>query len=316
VFGAGVWAVLGEDKGQEFFAGYLLEQSLSVDNLFVFILVFSYFQTPVDLQRRVLSVGIYSAAGLRLVMILAGAAAIDRFHPVLLAFAAILLFSSYKLFTETEEEEEDLSTNPIVTTCRRLLTVADTYDGEKFFTTLADGTRAATPLLLVLAVIEISDVVFAVDSIPAVFGVTTDPFIVYTSNIFAILSLRSLFAFVADVMTKLHYLEKSVALVLGFIGLKLVIEYFGGEVDTGLSLEVVALLLGGGVVASLVFPRPDKEEEGHEDKEGISNSTSSSSSDRAAVEQVTSLKNGNGSGGGSKAAAEAPRELAGRSMDD
>ncbi|CAG9460010.1 unnamed protein product [Pedinophyceae sp. YPF-701] len=258
-FGAGVWFFRGPTAGEEYFAGYLLEQSLSVDNLFVFILVFEYFKVPVASQRKVLSYGIYSAAVLRLTMVLAGVAAIETFRPVLLLFAGVLIFSSYKLVLgDDDDEEEDLSDNAIVKACRAVYKFSDDYDGDKFFTTLADGARVATPLLLVLIVIEISDVIFAVDSIPAVFGVTLDPFVIYTSNIFAILSLRVLYSFVADVMTKLWALDKAVALVLGFIGAKLVLEYVGVHVPTDLSLGVVAALLGGGVGASFVLPDPSE----------------------------------------------------------
>ena len=253
-FGVGGWAFKGQTSGEEYFSGYLLEQSLSIDNLFVFILVFDYFKVPVKSQRKVLQYGIASAAVLRAVMVLAGVAAIENFRPVLLLFAGILVFSSYKLLTgEEEDDDEDLSENVIVKTCRKLLTISDDYDGDNFFT-VRNGVKIATPLLLVLAVIEISDVVFAVDSIPAVFGVTLDPFVIYTSNIFAILSLRALYAFVADVMTKLWALDKSVALVLGFIGLKLIAEYAGIEIPTTLSLEIVSLMLGGGVALSLLLP--------------------------------------------------------------
>jgi TerC family integral membrane protein len=259
VFGAGIWAVLGKTKAEEYFAGYLLEQSLSVDNLFVFILVFSYFKTPPESQKKALTVGIATAAVLRFVLILLGADIVERWKPVLLIFAGILLFSSAKLLLEGEadDEEEDLSNNSIVKFCRKLFTFTDAYDGERFFTTLADGTKAATPLLLVLLVIELSDVVFAVDSIPAVFGVTLDPFIVYTSNMFAILSLRGLYSFVANFMSKLKYLDKAVALVLGFVGAKIIAEFAGAEVPTDVSLGIVAAILTTGVGASLLHADGD-----------------------------------------------------------
>ncbi|KAK9804777.1 hypothetical protein WJX72_004869 [[Myrmecia] bisecta] len=257
-FGLGIWGVLGPEKAEEYFAGYLLEQSLSVDNLFVFILVFQYFRTPRLEQDKVLTFGILSAAVLRLIMIVLGVELIDRFQPVLLLFAGILLASSYKLLASGggEEEEEDLNDNAIVKLCRRFIQVTDAYDGDKFFT-VQNGERMATPLLLVLAVIEISDVVFAVDSIPAVFGVTKDPFIVYTSNIAAIVSLRALYSFVSTVMSELRYLDKAVAVVLGFIGGKMVVEFFGWHISTTLSLEVVAVALATGVAASLWLPPQD-----------------------------------------------------------
>eukprot|EP00241_Pyramimonas_parkeae_P005965 CAMPEP_0114245694 /NCGR_PEP_ID=MMETSP0058-20121206/12045_1 /TAXON_ID=36894 /ORGANISM="Pyramimonas parkeae, CCMP726" /LENGTH=388 /DNA_ID=CAMNT_0001358789 /DNA_START=387 /DNA_END=1553 /DNA_ORIENTATION=- len=265
-FGAVVWGTVGSEAGEQYFAGYLLEQSLSVDNLFVFLLVFKYFETTPEAQSRALSYGLYGAAGMRLALILAGSAAVEHFRPVLLVFAAILLFSSYKLLTEEEEEDEDLSDNALVNLCKKFITVSDDYDGDKFFT-LKDGVRTATPLLLVVAVIELSDVVFAVDSIPAVFGVTTDPFIVYSSNMFALLSLRALFAFVSEIVAELEYLQTAVACVLGFIGAKLIAEVgLNVEVPTLLSLQIVASLLGGGVAASFLFPSEKKKRKALEEK--------------------------------------------------
>lgn len=240
----------------EYFAGYLLEQSLSVDNLFVFILVFDYFKTPVEYQNKVLSYGIATAAVLRLILIVLGADIVESWEPVMLVFAAILLFSSGKLlFVDNDgDEEEDLSNNGIVRFCKSLFNFTDNYDKDNFFTTLSDGTRAATPLLLVLLVVELSDVVFAVDSIPAVFGVTLDPFIVYTSNLFAILSLRGLYTFVSTFMSKMRFLDKAVALVLGFVGFKILAEFGGFKVPTDMSLGVVGAILASGVGASLLLP--------------------------------------------------------------
>ncbi|KAK9859357.1 hypothetical protein WJX84_000815 [Apatococcus fuscideae] len=258
LFGLGIWVVQGGPQAEQFFAGYLVEQSLSVDNLFVFILVFRYFKTPKLAQDKALTWGILTAAVLRAVIILLGVELIDNFQPVLLGFAAILIYSSVKILVSgDEDDEDDLSDNNIVAFCRRFITVTEQYDGEKFFT-LENGARVATPLLLVLAVIELSDIVFAVDSIPAVFGVTQDPFIVYTSNIFAILSLRALYGFVNTILGELRFLGPAVALVLGFIGSKMIADYFGYELSTELSLGVVATLLGGGVAASLLLPEPSK----------------------------------------------------------
>jgi TerC family integral membrane protein len=256
LFGAGIGFVQGVDKASEYFAGYLLEQSLSVDNLFVFILVFDYFKVPETTQPKVLSYGIIGAMIMRAAMIIAGVTAIEDFEPVLLVFAGILIFSSYKLLANNEEEEEeDLKDSAIVKFCSSMIPVSDEYDGDKFWTTAKDGvTKMATPLLLVVAVIELSDVVFAVDSIPAVFGVTKDPFIVYTSNIFAICGLRSLFGFVSAVVSELEYLETSVAVVLGFIGVKMIADYAGYSMSTEASLAVVATMLTGGVAASYMFP--------------------------------------------------------------
>ena len=203
LFGLGLGAFAGREAAEEYFAGYLLEQSLSVDNLFVFVLVFDYFKVPMSQQQKVLGYGIGGAMAMRAAMIVAGYEAITNFKPILLVFAGILIFSSYKLIAEEEEEEEDMSQNAIVKFASSLVPVSDEYDGDNFFT-LVDGVKTATPLLLCLVVIELSDVVFAVDSIPAVFGVTQDPLIVYSSNIFAILGLRSLYAFVATMVAELE----------------------------------------------------------------------------------------------------------------
>lgn len=250
-FGGGIWYTMGQEKALEYFAGYLLEQSLSVDNLFVFILVFNFFQTPEEQQGKVLTYGIITAGVLRAVMILLGVELIENFKPVLLFFAGLLIYSSYSLLTDNDDEEEDLNDNAIVKFCKSFMNVSTNYDGGNFFT-VENGVKLATPLLLTLAVIELSDVVFAVDSIPAVFGVTLDPFIVYTSNLFAILSLRSLYGFVSVVMKELKYLDKAVAIVLGFIGVKMIADFGGYHISTEASLGVVALLLSGGVGASLV----------------------------------------------------------------
>lgn len=254
-FGSGVWYLEGADKGQEFFAGYLLEQSLSIDNLFVFILVFKYFKTPLKDQPKVLSYGIFTAAILRLTMIVLGTELIQKFEPVLLVFAGILVYSSYSLLVGgDDDEEEDLTDNAIVKFCRNLIPVSTQYEEGKFFT-VEDGRRIATPLLLVLATIELSDVVFAVDSIPAVFGVTLDPFIVYSSNMFAILNLRALYSFVSTAMSELRYLDKAVAVVLGFIGGKMVLGFGGLHIPTYVSLLLVGGVLGGGVGASILLPK-------------------------------------------------------------
>lgn len=265
VFGVGVGFVEGPSKASEFFAGYLLEQSLSVDNLFVFVLIFAYFKVPLAYQPRVLTYGIAGAVLFRAVMIGLGIAAVQSFEAVNLLFAAILLFSSYKLLADSSEEEDgDLSENSVVQFCRKLIPITDYYDGSKFYTTTAAGVQMATPLLLALAVIEISDILFAFDSIPAIFGVTKDPFIVFTSNIFAILGLRSLFTLISTSMADLHYLQPAIAIVLGFIGSKILADFAGIHVPTEASLAVVASLLGGGVFLSMRFPRTIVE-----DKEGL-----------------------------------------------
>ncbi|KAL3326631.1 hypothetical protein AABB24_037361 [Solanum stoloniferum] len=249
-FGVGVGLTDGVSKSSEFFAGYLLEQSLSVDNLFVFVLIFKYFKVPLMYQNRVLSYGIAGAIIFRLSIILLGTATLQRFEAVNLLLAGILLYSSFKLFTG-EEEDADLSDNFIVKTCQKFIPITSEYDGDRFIT-LQDGVRKATPLLLTVAVIELSDIAFAVDSIPAVFGVTRDPFIVFTSNLFAILGLRSLYTLISESMGELEYLQPSIGVVLGFIGFKMILDFFGYHVSTEASLGVVATCLSTGVLLSLV----------------------------------------------------------------
>eukprot|EP00611_Tribonema_gayanum_P026275 TRINITY_DN620_c0_g1_i1.p1 TRINITY_DN620_c0_g1~~TRINITY_DN620_c0_g1_i1.p1 ORF type:complete len:460 (-),score=140.96 TRINITY_DN620_c0_g1_i1:869-2185(-) len=251
VFGAVTWMVLGQRSGMEFFAGYLVEQSLSVDNLFVFIMLFDYFAVPIQFQSRVLTWGIIGAVVMRGIMIGLGVAIVKQFRWIIIIFAGILLVSSWKLLQEGDEEH-DLANNTVVKLAKRLVGAVDEYDGDRFFTRqLGGGRRVATPLLLCLVCIELSDFVFAVDSIPAVLGVSTDPFIVYSSNIFAIMGLRSVYTIIARAIDNLPYLKPAVALVLGFVGLKMILEFFHFEISTGLSLTVVVLLIGGGVGLSV-----------------------------------------------------------------
>ncbi|KAK9127213.1 hypothetical protein Syun_016010 [Stephania yunnanensis] len=249
-FGIGVGYEEGVGKASEFFAGYLLEQSLSVDNLFVFILIFKYFKVPLMYQSRVLSYGIAGAVIFRLAMILLGTATLQKFEAVNLLLASILLYSSYKLFGK-EEGEDDLSNNFIVKTCQKFIPITSYYDGNRFITE-KDGAWKATPLLLTVAVIEFSDIAFAVDSIPAVFGVTRDPLIVFSSNLFAILGLRSLYTVISGSMSELEYLQPAIGIVLGFIGSKMILDFFGYHVSTEVSLGFVASSLGAGVILSLM----------------------------------------------------------------
>lgn len=253
VFGAGIGATLGVDKALEYFTGYLLEESLSVDNLFVFLLLFEYFKVPAKEQKKVLNYGIWGAVAMRAAFIGAGLLAIEKFRGVLVGFAGLLIFSSYKILASTgqeEEEDEDLADNQVVKLVNKFVKSSPDYDGDKFFTEV-DGVKLATPLLVVLICVELSDVIFAVDSIPAVFGVTEDPLIVFTSNIFAIASLRALYSVLAKLAQDLEYLDTAVGAVLGFIGFKLIGEYVGFEISEIASLGIVASLLGVGVGTSL-----------------------------------------------------------------
>ncbi|KAL1819578.1 hypothetical protein ACET3Z_014447 [Daucus carota] len=249
-FGVGLGFKDGIGKASEFFAGYLLEQSLSVDNLFVFVLIFKYFQVPYTYQNRVLSYGIAGAVIFRLVVIVLGTATLQRFEAVNLLLAMVLLYSSFKLFAG-EDEDSDLSDNFVVKTCQKFIPVSSKYDGDRFLT-VQDGVWKATPMLLTVAVIELSDIAFAVDSIPAVFGVTRDPFIVFSSNIFAILGLRSLYTLISESMSDLEYLQPSIGVVLGFIACKMIADFFGFHISTEVSLGVVATTLGTGVLLSLM----------------------------------------------------------------
>ena len=254
VFGLGVWWKMGQESGMAFLSGYLVEQSLSVDNLFVFLLLFNYFKVPVRHQNRVLSYGIYGAVLMRGVMIFIGVKAIERFQAVTLIFAAILLYSAIKLLRESDEDDDDLENNAVMKVARYFIKCSRDFDEERFFT-VERGVTLATPLFLCLVCVELSDFVFAIDSIPAVIGVTHDPFIVYSSNIFAIMGLRSLYTIVAKALSELPYLKSSVALVLGFIGAKMIAEYFEYIISTGLSLGIVCLFLSGGVLFSLISVR-------------------------------------------------------------
>lgn len=252
-FGCGVWVYRGKQSALEFFAGYLIEESLSIDNIFVFIMLFDYFKVPTNFQSRALTWGIIGALIMRGGMILLGVKAIQRFQWVTLGFAGILIASSVKILMESDEDEEH-GDNMITNWTKNVFPAVDYFDGQKFFTQPGGkGTKTfATPLFLCLVCIELSDFVFAVDSIPAVLGVSKDPLIVYSSNIFAIIALRSLYTLVASAMTSLHYIKPSVALVLGFVGVKMILEYLHVEVSIGASLSVVVGILTTGIVASLV----------------------------------------------------------------
>lgn len=239
----------GADAWQQFFTAWLLEQSLGLDNVFVFALIFSFFRIPPELRHRVLLWGIIGALILRGVMIGLGAQFLAMFWWAEYVFALLLLYAAFKM-AFLDEESFDPSTNILYRLARKVYPVSEHLDGEKFFTRLPDGRRAITPLFLVLLVIENSDVLFAVDSIPAVFGVTKEPFIVFTSNIFAILNLRSLYFVLASMMNKFHYLKYSLIIVLIFIALKMLLHHFL-PVSTLISMTVVVVLLVGGILVSI-----------------------------------------------------------------
>jgi len=250
----------GPDRAQEFVTGYVLEQALSVDNLFVFVLVFGGFAVPAAYQHRVLFLGILGAIVLRGAFILAGAAIVERFHWVLYLFGAFLLYTGARLFFNKDEDEDDdsIEDNKIVKLVRRFLPVTSGYRKEAFFVR-EGGKLMATPLFLVLIVIELSDVVFAVDSIPTIFGVTTHGFIVFSSNMFAILGLRSIYIVLERLLPMFRFLERAISIILVFIGVKILIrhEWLGGiHIDETVSLGVVMVLLLGSVALSKLVPPP------------------------------------------------------------
>jgi len=263
LFNGGLWwylngtagAEIANQKALEFFSGYLIEKALSVDNVFVFLLIFSAFQVPVQYQRRVLIYGVLGAIVMRAVMIMAGAWVVSEFSWVLYLFGAFLLITGMRMLVAADAEP-DVANNPVLRFARRHLRVADGDHGERFFVTKG-GLRYVTPLFLVLILIEVTDLVFAVDSIPAIFAITTDPFIVFTSNLFAIMGLRALYFLLVDVADRFHMLKYGLAMVLVFIGAKmLIMPWYHVPVEA--SLLVVAVLIVSSCVASVFITRSDK----------------------------------------------------------
>jgi TerC family integral membrane protein len=243
----------GRDQALKFLTGYVIEYALSVDNIFVFLIVFSYFSVARALHRRVLFWGILGAIVLRAAFILAGSAILHRFEWVFYFFGAFLVYTGVKLLLAKHEEVHP-ERNPVLKLFRRFVPMSRDYDGQKFFTVEA-GRRLATPLLLVLVVVEATDVLFAVDSIPAIFAITTDSFIVFTSNIFAILGLRALYFVVSGMMNRFRYLKVGLGLVLAFVGGKMLVKGWV-DVSTALSLLIVGGLIAGSVIASFLA-RPE-----------------------------------------------------------
>jgi tellurite resistance protein TerC len=251
VFNLGVYFWFGAERALEFLSGYIIEKALSVDNIFVFIVVFSAFAVPAKLQHRVLFWGILGALVMRAIFIVLGAALLHKFYWVGYVFGAFLVFTGVKLLVQRAGEVHP-ERNPLFRLFRRFVPSVDHYRGGHF-TVVEAGKRYATPLLLVLVAIETTDIVFAVDSIPAIFAITTDPFIVFTSNIFAILGLRALYFALAGMMGKFHYLKVGLSLVLVFVGGKMLVAGVY-KIPILASLGVIAALLGGAIVASLLRP--------------------------------------------------------------
>jgi tellurite resistance protein TerC len=251
-FNAGVYFFSGPEPALQFLAGYLIEKSLSVDNIFVFALLFSYFHVPAAYQHRVLFWGVLGALVMRGLLIVLGAALLDTFHWISYLFGAFLIFTGVRMAFHKEEEVHP-ERNPLLKLVRRLVPVTHNYERDRFMVRRA-GHVLVTPLLLVLLVVETTDLIFALDSIPAIFAVTLDPFIVYTSNVFAILGLRSLYFVFANAMTRFYYLKLGLAVVLSFVGVKMVLADVY-HIPIALSLAVIAMVLASAIIASVVRAR-------------------------------------------------------------
>ena len=255
LFNAGVYTAVGPQQGLEFTAGYLLEEALSVDNLFVFVLIFETFKVPSTYQHRVLFWGIIGAVVLRGLFIGAGTALVQRFTWVMFVFGAILVWTAWKLFRGADEDS-DPAQNPAFRAFKKVVPSVSEFRGNHF-SVREHGKWLATPLLAVLVLVETSDVLFALDSIPAVFGVTKDPFIVYTSNIFAILGLRSLYFLLAGIMHRFVYLKTGLAVVLAFVGGKMIVHPWV-HVHIAVSLGIIAFVLTATIASSLIWPPKPK----------------------------------------------------------
>jgi len=260
LFNLGLWwhlkgaygVEIADVKAMEFLTGYLIEKSLAVDNIFVFLMIFSFFAVPAEYQRRVLIYGVIGAIVMRAVVIAAGAWLVQEFHWILYLFGAFLVITGIKMLMAAEASP-DMSQNPLLNWFKRHLRLTPDYRGEKFWV-VENGVRMFTPLFLVLIMIELSDLIFAVDSIPAIFAITTDPFIVFTSNIFAILGLRAMYFMLAGMAERFHLLKYGLAMVLVFVGAKMLIVDFY-KIPIGLSLGIVGLIIATFMFASLWVTR-------------------------------------------------------------
>jgi tellurite resistance protein TerC len=268
LFGVAIGVIAGWGPGAEYFAGYTVEKSLSIDNLFVFVIIMSTFAVPAEYQQKVLLFGILVALVLRAIFIALGATLISLFSFMFLLFGLLLIVTAVQLFRH-RDEDPDVEDNAVVRIARRSLPFTDEYQGQKLSVRI-DGKRVLTPLALVLVAIGATDILFALDSIPAVFGITQEVFIVFTANAFALLGLRALFFLVSGLLDRLVYLSAGLALVLGFIGVKLILEFFHSdvsdsvpEISTGLSLGVIAVVLTITTVASLLKVRKDPSLKAH-----------------------------------------------------
>jgi len=255
VFNAIVWVWLGHQKALEFFTGYLVEKALSADNIFVFAVLFNYFAVPPEYRHRVLFWGVLGAIVFRLTFILAGTALLKKFHWVVYIFGIIVIVSGIKLLMR-KDEEIDPERNPVLRLARRFLPITPNYHGQKFFVRL-NGKFMATPLTLVLLVVESTDIVFAIDSIPAIFAITRDPFVVFTSNVCAILGLRALYFLLEGMIRLFRYLDEGLAVILVFIGIKMLVSEFY-KIPTWVALGFVAAVLAITIALSLIAERREQ----------------------------------------------------------
>lgn len=262
-FGAWVWIDLGREAGLSYLTGFVVEKSLALDNVFVISLIFAAFAIPREYQHRVLFWGILGVLVLRGVMIAAGVALVSNFDWILYVFGAFLVFTGVRMFF-ADEGPKDVSESAPIRLARRILPVSPRLEGHAFFVRRADASGRlktfVTPLFLALIAIEFADVIFAVDSVPAIFAITTDPYIVYTSNIFAILGLRALYFALAAMVSRFHYLKYALALLLVVVGAKIFANQIGGKIDPALSLTVTLSILAGGVLFSLWKSPPDDDD--------------------------------------------------------
>lgn len=254
LFGAGLWQFAGPHKALEFYTGYLLELSLSADNVFVIALLFTYFAVPQRYQHKVLFWGVLGAVILRFSMILLGTALVHQAAWVLYAFGVLLIIAGGKMIVSREEEVHP-DDNPVVKLVRRMIPVTKDYREDRLFVFEA-GKRMATPLFIVLVSVEVTDVMFAIDSIPAIFSVTVDPFIVFTSNVFAILGLRSLYFLLARAISAFRFLKQGLGIVLAFAGIKMLLAHTAWKFDNSVALAVIAATLGASIALSLLLPVP------------------------------------------------------------
>ena len=256
IFGGAIWLVHGSTQALEYLTGYLIEYSLSIDNMFVFIMIFSFFAVPKEYQPKVLLWGILGAVIMRFIFIFIGVQLITKFSFMIYIFGAFLIWTAIKMFTHKEEEKKDLSQMPLLKIAKKIIPFKDDYHGDNFFAKI-NGKTFATPLLACVFVIEGSDLIFALDSIPAVLSITQDTFIVYTSNIFAIIGLRSLYFLLAGMAGKFEYLKYGIALILAFVGLKMVLSSVV-HLPIWLSLLVIAVILTSTVLISLHLQKHKK----------------------------------------------------------